>query len=877
MTVRKTAPENAQIYSPGARINAMTPRFRTRNYKHELALAANHQRWVGHYSDAMWETLCQRLVEHNFTGLVFYAGYHPFEFLLDYRDRPEVASHPEAERTATRQALRRGLAIAHRHGLKTFLQHYVGHFTKELAELRGIATAGRYSNTEHPAVADYCRYCYREIFRQVPELDGLYFNFESFGNAHEHLLATAIPEFNAMPQPPILVFRLWGYTNYEGMASMLRAYHGRVILGHKVMDTTDAYYLPVADSRVREWKKRLGPNIEWMFLVGPCHNCGTNLCGQLWADYDFVQTLLADAQAKGADSISFNTHIELFCADLPDPHGIFSEHEKNLSRFNRMHVLAASDYVIGKKRTPAQRALTMAELNGVSPAAGRSLLEAIDQSSQLILLIFQQFYLTSAYDGYLNCGRYSTIQEPFYYYPATELNHQAKQNKLLFPPGWGSAWVSKTIDTTVAPDGTYQYIIDAVNPALARNKAPLNPMAMARLLDRHARRSEKCLRDYRRTAGKAAADILAPYITRNALVGDYVRQEILAATSLYSLYFPKSPTTAIHALKNGLSALQAAAALIPDRKAPEYKQLVRTLMLDIKPEIEIGLAGELLAALTVAKVPWKAFDAYIESHRRYNEIRRVIRAGRPNGPAHLRHARKCLDAALQSVEAALAALADPAHGTLRTNVTLWRDYLVWVRRNELVAPRAICAGRQGTPPLPLQHNNCFRTGEDFLKDFTSFFQPVDFMRAARLSMRIWRTRQELVVQLHEDGIGLGGRKARWLEYHGEGSDSHVLRLFIDVENSGKRGDTYIVFPVGGGVARGTKREIPHTMELADHDDSWDMTVHLPFKVLGRTPRKGETWGFNLTANPFVTRNTCYTWAPQYDANNPLRYGKLTFS
>jgi hypothetical protein len=45
-----------------------------------------------------------------------------------------------------------------------------------------------------------------------------------------------------------------------------------------------------------------------------------------------VQKLLADAQAKGADSISFHTFRELFAADLPDPRGVFSEQEKAMSR-----------------------------------------------------------------------------------------------------------------------------------------------------------------------------------------------------------------------------------------------------------------------------------------------------------------------------------------------------------------------------------------------------------------------------------------------------------------------------------------------------------------------------------------------------------------
>ena len=152
-------------------------RFRTRNYKHEIGLGASGKHNILSYSDKTWETLCRQLVSHQFNGLVLYPGYHPFECILDYKGFPQAASQPAAHRTAVRKALNRGLAIAHRYGLKTFMQHYVNHFTQELADAYKIATTGRLSAVDHPVVERYCRYCYREIFKQVPDLDGLYFNF----------------------------------------------------------------------------------------------------------------------------------------------------------------------------------------------------------------------------------------------------------------------------------------------------------------------------------------------------------------------------------------------------------------------------------------------------------------------------------------------------------------------------------------------------------------------------------------------------------------------------------------------------------------------------------------------------------------------------
>jgi len=846
-------------------------RFRTRNYKHELQLDPTKPRWVGHYTDEIWEALCRQIVSHQFNGLVFYAGYHFFEYVLDYAEYPDAASHDDRTRAAVRAALQRGLAIAHRYGLKTFFQHYVGHFTPQLARKYQIPTTGRFSNVEHPEVERYCRYCYREVFRQLPDLDGLYFNFESYSNAHEHVLRTAIPEFNGMARKPIVVFRLWGYTSFEGMQRMMGAYNGRISLSHKIMDTNDAYYLPVADSRVREWKQALGKQIEFMYCVGPCHNCGTNLCDQLWSDYDFVQRLLADAQAKGADSISFHSYRDLFSADLPDPHGVFSEHEKAMSRYNFLHLQAVADYVNGVKRPPAGQAAILAARCGVSPAAGRSLHKAILASSQIVLLTYQQFWLTSAYDGFLNRGRYSCIQEPFYYYPVTELNHQARRP--MWNVGYEGAWVTKAIDASVTPDRRYQYILDCVDPT--KRKARLGPGVIVRLMQKCIRESEEALRAYKRTAGTDAAAKLAPYIQQNALLGRYVGGEIKAAMAWYSLYFARTRAGLLDAATRGLAELEAVARLVLDRTSAAFKVVRRVTMLNLDPDTEIGLARELLQHLQEKSFPLAAFAAYAASRRHYNEIRRVIRPFRLHDQTSLGHARRCLKKALASADSALAGLQAPEHAEFAANVRRWRDYLVYERQG-LTPPQVICDGSQGQF-LQLRHDDCFRAGEDFLEDFLAFFRPIDYKREEKLFLRVTRTRDALAVTLREECTNVAARRALWAKWKGSGSDSFVMRVSVDVENKGRQETTFIVWPEGSSVSMGARAHLSVRTAFTAARDHWETTVWLPFKLLGRTPRPGDVWGLNLNASPFVNGSRAYTWAPQYDCNNPKLYGKVAFA
>jgi hypothetical protein len=846
-------------------------RFRTRNYKHELRLSVAGPRAVVGYTDATWESLFRGIVANGFNGVVFYPDHHPFEHILDYKGFPEAASRDEAERRAVREALCRGLEMAHRYGLATFMQHYVNHFTQALAEAHKIPMTGRLSAVDHPIVEEYCRYCYREIFRQLPDLDGLYFNFESTPSAWRHVLKTAIPECNRMARKPILFFRLWGFTEPEGMRRMLRAYKGRCILGHKISDTSDVYYLPVADSRVKEWKKLLGKSVEWTFLVGPCHNCGTNLCNQLWSDYDFVQAILDDARKKGADSISFHTYNELFAADVKDG-AVFSEHEQAMSRFNYLHLQAAGDYVMGRTMPRGERARLLAGRSGVPARAGAALLKAIEASSRIVLLIYRQFCYTSALDGYLNRGRYSHIQEPFYYYPATELNDQAR--RLVWRGLRHAAWIPKTLPAKVAPEGEYQHILDYVDPS--KRKARMNPGAIAAAIRRSIGESFAALGEYRRRAGGPAAEALEPYLRDNAVLGEYVRREILAAVRLYSIYFAKSRAAVLSAVREGLAELKALPPLVADTTSRTYKSMVRVAMFDrLDPAPEIEAAAELLRCVEEAELPMAAFREYLESRRLYNEIRRVVRPGRWHDAPVVACAARLLQASLAKAEGSLAKLTGPEHDRHAEGVQAWRDFV----RNELQRtepPRAACPRAPTGPFLALQHEHGFRAGEGFVEDFLGFFRPADYLRPSDFTFRVWHTPKELCVTFRERGIGAEQRKAQWERYREEGSCSYVMQVHVDAENKGRAGDRYIVWPMGESVSRNNQPHVKAGTEFRCDATSWETTVRLPFSLLGHTPRKGEVWGFNVYGNPAVARNRCYTWAAQYDSFNPLRFGKIRF-
>jgi len=169
------------------------PHFKSRFYKHEANLGGGTRghRWVGELSEDFWIEYAKALVRNNFTGLVFYSGYHGFEAFLDYKEFPEAPSYSKEHRAKTLAGLKRAWGAARSMGLSTFLQHYVTHFTEGLVKKHKLpiqeceAEHTRLAAFHHPVVDKYSRYIYRRTFELLPELSGFYLNFESSSNSGE--------------------------------------------------------------------------------------------------------------------------------------------------------------------------------------------------------------------------------------------------------------------------------------------------------------------------------------------------------------------------------------------------------------------------------------------------------------------------------------------------------------------------------------------------------------------------------------------------------------------------------------------------------------------------------------------------------------------
>jgi hypothetical protein len=887
-----------QVQAGSPRDVARPIRFKTRVYKHEVQFEApatevrgahvGLDRPITRYSDAFIEAFFQQVVSRHFNAVCVYSGYHPFEWFLDYEGFEHATDKPADLRRRNFQALSRFYQTAKRYGLRTFLHHYVSHFTQALADhlQLGISEKGtRLAAFDHPMIDEYNRYIYRRTFETIPALDGLYMNFESSGDAIPFMRRTLLEVANGLTKKPVLFFRLWGVTDVEGMKQLLGEYAGPKGLIHKSHETNDVYYYPVADDRVKVWKKAI-PGIEFTFSVGPCHNCGTNISQKLWTDPDYVHALLTSIQEKGADSISCQSSRELLLPFLPDA-DIFPQAERDHARMNVGHVEAIVDYVRSQTPTRKDWARRYAAWYGVDEKAGEAIRRAIVESSQIILKQYRQFCYGSAQEGYLYPGRFSHYQEPFFYYPMSFLN---RIGEIPHNTGWRS-WAIRSRPVKVVPEDT-QAIIDYVNPAVQRRPAN-HPLAMARQIQGHIAASLKAIEQYRKLAGEKADGALVAAVQRNANNGQRIRREILIGIELYSCYFARSKAAFFRHLRKARQIMLDAVKVLGENLRDTDRFCSTTSSGPFSPERD---AAEIEAIVKHEKdeFPFKALQAYLKSHERYNEIRRLCRPYVSVREEMAKRNLKLLKESLEAAEQAASGLVSPRYALYRDNVMAWVEY-VRAEIDWLTPPAMACRPDEQVAPNEswrrMVHDQCYRWGERCWEDFASFFARQNFFREDEVDCRATYTAEGLRLWLREHGIDWAERKATWDANRGTVNQNGFLRIFIDPKDTGSRILHYTVWFEGCGGTRSEFIEYPNghiyvakpthlqgcRMQFNHTDSDWRFDIMIPWDQLGGKPKPGDGWRLNVLSNPAVKRNRQVAWCQGYEYHlDVARLGTIVF-
>lgn len=884
------------------------PRFTSRLYKHEPNIGefeGHGHAWIAEMDEEFWIEYVKALVRKHFTGLVFYAGYHPFEYFLDYNEFPEAASAPKRKRRKTLEGLRRAFGAARSFGLETFMQHYVTHYPAGLAKkhkigFQGTGAGSRLSALDHPLVDEYSRYVYRRTFETLPELSGFYLNFESAPNSSAFVKRNLHPEAVRAGTRPIFILRLWDFNSPLAMKDLIESYPGETRLAHKIQDRADYYYYPKADPRVIEWKKHF-PDTEFMFLVGPCHNCGTVQSRQLWADSDFVRDLLADAEAKGADSIAFHTVFEHLAPEIA-AEKLAGAHEIDMARLNRGHLDAVVDYVRGETPGRATLKKRFAERTGFEGEKADAAFRAVSETSRITLTIFSQFWHSTSEEGYLYGAIRSYYQDPFLHLTPSFVSDEPESAMTIT-----TAWLNRNLKMRNVPDDA-QLVIDYANPAKPRS--PRTPPMIARRLKRHC---DRALAAAKKAAGPRPAGIAATLLEETRRIynmGMRAYREIHVAMNLYRVFFTRNRKAALGSLAKALDELAAARPHM--RKNDPLAARRHLWWHDERLDEDARNLRTLIRRIEKGGFPYAAFAAFASSLLSYYEIRRTIRPNKHLRPKDEDIIRRHLCSAVARARRALNHLSRAQSRRLRRNVEGWLSFL----ESEIsgLEPPALDVPLESKVErdegfVPLVHDNCLRYGCNCIEDLLAFFRPHKWRLDWDVEMRIVRSRDGLVLSLAERGVDVRERRRRWREFAGTRSETFFWRFWVDRERTGAQMDIWCMAPEGRSLIKGGYRILSRQDTVLDtgapiNDDSaefthgadwWRLDYRLPWRLLDGRIRAGEKWRVNVTATPMSGtpilpragiegRNRQFIWCPAYEmtaandfiAGKPERMGTITF-
>lgn len=870
--------------------------FKTRFFKKEIGFKnfsnlteeKNNTEEFG-LSEGYLENYMQELVKRGFNSFLIYAGYHPFEYFLDFIGfKQAVPKGSNKIRERNFNYIKRITKIAKKYGIKTFLHHYVSHFPQTLSDHLKLGLSekqGRLAAFDHPEIEKYNIYIYKRTIETLPELDGFLFNFESIGNAVPFMKKTIFKAIQMTKSKPILFFRLWGVSDLEGMKEILNDYDGPKGLMHKSHETNDVYYYPSCDDRVKIWKKHL-PEIEFTFSMGPCHNCATNLTNVIWNDSIYTKTLIKSMIKKGADSVSFQSGKEII-ASLITNNQFDSEASIQFSKANYGHLESFCDVIWGKTISENDWIERYADWNQVSVSDARNIKIAIEESSQIILKAKWQFCYGSAQEGFLYPARNSYYQEPFFYQPMSFMNRIGEIPYKIAQ----TAWLVRRKKIKVLPDDT-QLIIDYVNPSV-KKKPRFHPKALADLIKRYVSVSNLAIKQYSNSQGNKADKNLIEFITNNIIFGERTWREIYIGIELYSCYFIKTKKEFIKHIQTAIKLLNDTVNKVDLKIADRFNNTTSSgPFTPAEDAIEISRLLKFLEE----DFPFIAFRHYIASHVHYNEIRRMSRSYASVREEVITKNRELLIKAKYEAEKSLSYLLDNhTNAIYKENVNIWLKYLD-SEITDLIPPAMRCYPAESLGAdegfYAMRHDQNYRWGEKCWEDFLSFFKYQNFFREDKMDCRVTYDKDFLVVSMREHGIIYKEREEIWEKNKGGVNQTGFMQIFLDIGNSGNKINKFTLFFKGEGGRESEFEELPNgyidgtkgtelfgiTAIFAHNDTSWRVDVKIPWLKLGAKPKVGDIWRMNVFSNPAVKRNRRSIWCQGYEMKNDIaRLGVIHFS
>lgn len=377
-------------------------------------------------------------------------------------------------------------------------------------------------------------------------------NFEAAPVSSEFMREVFLPTLASLPRPPNLFFRLWYMYNPRELCDWIEQYPGHCMVGHKIVETMDAYNYPAVDSRIRDWRKIFesrGLKVEWNYIMGPCHNCGSNISRRLWSDPEFIYTLLAKARAAGADGINFHTVYELL-ADCFESSPVVDSDERAIASLNRFHLEAFVDFVRGGAFDEHRIVTWHAHHFALDRRDAWRAYRVLRDTSRAEILHLLQFPLTT-HEGYAVDARRQLSQHPLFHPPVNFLlNNQYRQD-----PHHLWCYLNKTVKDRSYPDD-FQPLIDYADPT--KKKTKRNPARLASEMEHLGTRAFLGAKRLRRHMGGRFVEEVAS----NQRLAAVCAHDIRAGIALFRLYFASGRAAALNHVRRAIAELKAVKRIV---------------------------------------------------------------------------------------------------------------------------------------------------------------------------------------------------------------------------------------------------------------------------------------------------------------------------
>jgi hypothetical protein len=818
------------------------------------------------YDESFWTGFLQELALARYNMIVFWHT-HPHPGLIAYDEYPEAAFYDPDRQAENIAQFQKILRLAKGMGIDVVLMQYNIHVSPGFArkhDLGSIKLEAGYGGQDTPLVRRYNRYCLEKLFDTYPDLAGLMIGGELNKDAFDFLETTILPVLRAAASRPALHFRLWGQHFPDQVQALAAKMPRRFVMWHKI--SKEMISVPQADLRFSRWLEHV-PGVPICAITGSGNASAFRHQGRIYADPAFVAKQLEDLRQRGGSGVG------LFCGMdnwFYDKDGLAGR-EDSIAPWMRANWLSrqitgrlawdltdcSDDFWVEKLASHYEMPTTDAQHIFHAAVASSRVLPAIN-------VVVGQYGQDLGFCGTL--GRFS---------------QQTGADK----PGnyrLGGPYAWPLHDWSVEQPDIMQ--------------AARSPNQTAKLIDMADKLETECsqaIEDLPELEKGEGLEDFLKYVKLNGYSGPLHTNLFKGATLAYRIAFSDNVDEALQQLKSVVAHLDNACACA--RNVTRFARQIPLIPIKIREDLptpllwgdlwlkrlikQHGVYTKALTHLESSQSLFHAAQLYWQSHCAYHDAFGWLREwGYHLTPESWEAGRKLVH---QSISLAQASLQECPAGSVNEQAA--RDWLDFLQvEADRLQPRQmeVPVYNENKNSLPahrvMWHWEGVVSPCTFDDTLLSFFNPgcVEFKLRQIEEGRSFRLAYDqdslwLALECPRDKVS----RTPKVFICNPNPDS-IRELEIELA-SGKVKSTCAHLRAPHGIFFDETVEQDIIIDRSSTSQSESVLMRLPFEILGRSAKLGDTWGFNL-----LWEHRGLLWSPvcgEFNWLDPSQAGKITFT